>query len=223
MTTLARSVSLYIDGNKSGGLNAALDGTLSSPPPNPTSLMAGDRCPVALYFRARATDDGASTVLELPAGSTVVMAGRMATGALLFASTGFTAGSTCYTGTIDLGTAAIEAALAGTAYGASVTIYLDIEVRDAANLERLTFRIVASLYKQVYGDVSALPAVNLLSPSGYSWALTIDDDGNMAQTRQADPDPLVAGASYFEIQSPSGYTWQIAIADDGTLTKTRLS
>lgn len=190
MAELTRAIALYIDGDRSGGLNAQLDGTTSSPPNTPQSIMAGDKCALSLYFRRRASDNGASTVLDLPAGSTIVVAGKIATpaGSLLFVTTGFTAGTNCYSATIDLNTDAIATAMSTVANGAWLDVYIDIEIRDASDSERLTFRVTARLFKQVYeGGVSpslvVLPAAILQAPGGSRWQLTVDDNGVISATR----------------------------------------
>jgi hypothetical protein len=193
MATLSREIALYIDGDKSGGLDAVLDGTNSTPPNYPTALMAGDKCPLKVYFRQKATDNTASTYLDLPAGSTLVVAGRTTSGNVLFASTGFAASgagteASCYVGTIDLATAEIEAALAATPYGSAISIYIDIEVRNAGNTERLTFRGYAQLYKQVYDGSSSATSIafgTMTAPDGGVWQIGVTDDGQPTFTKVA--------------------------------------
>lgn len=193
MATLSREIALYIDGAKSGGLDAVLDGTNSTPPNYPPALMSGDKCPLKVYFRQKSTDNTASTYLDLPAGSTLVVAGRTTSGSLLFASTGFAASgagteASCYAGTIDLATAEIEEALTSAAYGSAIAVYVDIEVRNAGNTERLTFRISANLYKQVYDGSSSATSIafgTLTAPDGGVWQLGVDNAGEITKTKVA--------------------------------------
>jgi hypothetical protein len=194
MATLSRELSLYIDAQKPGGLNAILDGLLSSPPSYPPSFMAGDKVPLKVYFRQRSATNGVSTYLDPDVGATLVVAGRSVnSGTLLFAASSFTIQGTgtdaaCFSGTIDLATAEIEAALASVNYGESVDMYVDIEERNAGNTERLTFRANCRLYKQVYSGETApasvtLPPAVLTAPDGSLWQLTIDNAGQLTSTR----------------------------------------
>jgi hypothetical protein len=190
MATLSREIAIYIDGSRSGGLDAVLDGKLSTARSYPHALMAGDKCPLKVFFRARDPQNGASTAVELAAGSTMVVAGRTTAGVILFASSSFTAAGTgddAYMGgTIDLATVEIETALTATKYGSSIDIYIDIEVRDAGNTERLTFRAAAKLYKQVYDGSSIATSIafgTLTAPDLSQWQLTIGNDGQLSATR----------------------------------------
>lgn len=193
MATLSREIALFIDGLKAGGLDAALDQKNSTPPNYPAALMSGDKCPLKVYFRQKDDENGASTYLDLPAGSTLVVAGRTSSGSLLFAATGFSASgagtdASCYAGTIDLSTAEIEAALTSTAYGSAIPLYVDIEVRNAGDTERLTFRISANLYKQVYDGSSAATSIaygTCTAPDGGVWQIGVTNDGQPTFTKVA--------------------------------------
>ena len=193
MGTLARAVSFYIDGAKSGGLNALLDGTTSAMPSLAPALMAGDKCACNLFFRERDSENGASDPMDLPAGSTIVMAARLATADsdVLFVSSDFAGGEgESWDGTIDLNTTPITTAMANVKYGSAVDINIDIEVRDAGDTERLTFRFAAKLYRQIYEggvapSVVVLPAAILESPDGSRWQLSVDDNGQIAAERIA--------------------------------------
>jgi hypothetical protein len=228
MATMNLEKALYLDGAKSGGPDAALDGKTSSPPVSPFALMSGDKCPLKVYFRTRDANNGDSTWIDLPALSTLVVAGRTLTGGILFYSSPFVpsgAGTddSCHSGIIDLTSTAIELALQSTNYGGYIDMFVDVEVADAAGATLLTFRALSRLYRQVYSGSSAQPSVPMLSPSGYLWSLAIDDNGAWSVTRQADPVPLVPGTSFYELLSPSGYVWRFEIEDDGTLKKTRMT
>jgi hypothetical protein len=190
MATLNREFLIYIDGAKWGGLDATLDGTSSAPPSLPHCFMAGDRATLKLFFRARDAANGPSTADTLPAGSTIVVAGRVAAsdGALLFVASSFSASGDAYAGTVDLNTDAVATVMTSVAYGTYLDIYLDIEVRDAGDTVRTTYRINARLYKQVYAgeiapSVVVPPAAILESPSGYRWQLAVTDDGQLQMTR----------------------------------------
>lgn len=193
MATLAREISLYIDGAKHGGVDALLDGTASTPPSIRPAFMAGDKCNLKLFFRARAADFGVSTGYDLAAGSAIVVAAKTKTGTdLLLSVTSFSgtgSGDTqAYQSTLDLNTVPIATATTGLANDAYVDIYLDIEVRNAGDTERLTYRVAARLYKQVYSGEAApasvaLPPAILVAPNGDRWQLGVDNDGNITVTR----------------------------------------
>jgi hypothetical protein len=192
MATLSREIAIYIDGSRSGGLDAVLDGKLSTARSYPHALMAGDKCPLKLFFRARDPQNGASTALELAAGSTMVVAGRTTAGVILFASSSFAAAGTGddahMLGSIDLATAEIETALTAVNFGASIDIYIDIEVRDAGNTERLTFRAAAKLYKQVYDGSSIATSIafgTMTAPDGGVWQIGVTNDGQPSFTKVA--------------------------------------
>lgn len=234
MATLTRGLSLFIDSDKTGGISASLDGKLSSKPSYPPALMAGDRFTVKLFFRQRDAQNGASTFMDLPAGSVVVLAGRGVSGNQLFVATEFVAAgvgtdNSCYSGNLNLGTAEVAYALAQTAYGSSIPIYLDVEVRDAANTERISYRIEATLYKEVYSDTGPIPstlaASYLLSPDGSNWQLSVADDGVLSVRKvgqaEADPDFIQLQAANF--QAPGGYYWALTVDDEGQISTARLS
>ena len=182
---------IYLDGAKPGGPDASLDGTTSSPPSVPYSFVAGDVFPVKVHFRARATDNGASTALTPVSGSTCVMAGKLAAsgGTLLFSSS-LTISSDFFTGTLNLNTAEVATALSNTAHGGSLDVYVDFEVKNAGGTVVLTYRANCKLYKQVYaGETSpstvVAPTPILLSPDGSRWQITATDDGGIQLTKVA--------------------------------------
>ena len=193
MTTLNRVMELYIDGAKYGGADALLDGKRSSSPNSRPSFMAGDRCGVKLLFRSKPTDLSATSALELDAGATIVMSAKTASGTdLLFSVSTFAASGSeddkGYAGTLDLNTAECLAATASLENNASVSIYIDVEVRDAGNTERLTYRVQAYLHKQIYSSEVApgtvdLPAAILVAPGGSRWQIGVDDNGLLTMTR----------------------------------------
>ena len=91
-------------------------------------------------------------------------------------------------GTLNLNTSEIETAMVGINYGGSIDLYIDIEVRDAGNTERLTYRATAKLYKQIYAGETApsivtLPPAILTSPDGSYWQLGVSNDGQPTFTR----------------------------------------
>jgi hypothetical protein len=192
MATLTRDISIFIDGSRSGGLEAVLDGKASTQRAYPHALMAGDSCVLNIYFRQRSTANSASTAYELPSGSTLVVAGRTTSGNLLFVSSDFVVSGTSddvrMAGTLNLNTSEIETAMVGINYGGSIDLYIDIEVRDAGNTERLTYRATAKLYKQIYAGETApsivtLPPAILTSPDGSYWQLGVSNDGQPTFTR----------------------------------------
>lgn len=192
-------VNLFIDYAKPGGVDCLLDGITSMPASERPALMSGDASKLRLYFRTvGATVDVNSTEQELPAGCTIVVAGKplsnlSGTQPLFFYCSSFSSqtglgGDTCYEADIDLtGTDllnAIEALPNTTRY---IPVLVDIEVRNAGNSARSTYQAVLNIYRQVYqgGEVVPTPSVSfpLESPSGYVFSLAIDDNGQLQVTR----------------------------------------
>lgn len=189
MSDLAISKKIYLDGERSGGPDASLDGTASNPPSTPYSFVAADRFPLEVYFRQRAVDNGASTALNAPSGSTCVIAGKTASGTLLFAEV-LTASSDHYAGTLDLTSAEVAAAVLGLPNGGSIDLYVDFEVKNAGETNTLTFRANCKLYKQIYDGGAAPAAVTVpptvaVSPDGSRWRLDITNDGALQPVKVA--------------------------------------
>lgn len=185
MADLTIEKQIYLDGAKSGGPDASLDGLLSSPPSSPFSFVAGDTYPLKVYFRTRAVDNGASTALTPVTGSTLVVAGKLtaSNSALLFSSS-LTVSTDHFTGTLDLNTVEVAAALSSTAHGESLNVFVDFEVKNAGGTVVLTYRANCKLYKQVYaGETSpsavVAPTPILLSPDGSRWQMMATDDGGI--------------------------------------------
>jgi hypothetical protein len=191
MADLTLEKKIYLDGAKSGGPDASLDGLSSSPPSTPYAFVAGDTYPLKVYFRARADDNGASTALNPVAGSTLVVAGKLAAsgGGLLFSSS-LTVSGDFFTGTLDLNTAEVVAALATTAHGGYIDVFVDFEVKNAGGTVVLTYRANCLLYQQVYAGETAPssvvpPTPILLSPDGSRWEIAATDDGQLSLTKVA--------------------------------------
>lgn len=193
MATLNREILLYIDGDRPGGLDALLDGKRSSAPNVRPAFMTGDKCSVKLLFRSKPVDLSASSALDLAVGATIVMSAKTKEGtSLLFSVSSFAESGSSddkgYAGTLDLNTAECLAATASLGNNESVLIYIDIEVRDAGNTERLTYRVAAYLYKQVYaGEVAPTPVLypigNFASPDGSIWVMSVTNDGQPTFTK----------------------------------------
>jgi len=193
MATLNRAIGWYIDGASSGGRNALLDGVSANPLNLSPSLMQGDKLTVQLYFRAIGSVGADTTALELAAGYTLHLVGKLkdsiGSGAVLFAVSSWTKPESgdYYYGTLDLNTEALNAAFSSAADEDTLDVSIDIEYRDAGNTERLTFRVEAQIARQVYQGTEATPAPSvsfpLTSPSGYVFSLTIDDDGELSSER----------------------------------------
>jgi hypothetical protein len=183
---------LFIDGMRPGGADAALDGTTSTSLSSPVSFVAGDVLTLKLWFRERATDGGASTAMTIPSGSVIVVGGKLASsaGELLFSATSFAADGDGYIATLDLNTTPISTALSSTSHGGHLDIFVDIEVQNAGNTARATYRVNGRLYKQVYaGETSpssvVTPTPVLLSPDGSRWQITASNDGELTLTKVA--------------------------------------
>lgn len=189
--TLNRRLALYIDGTKPGGPNASLSGKTNNVANPPFSMMQGDTCDLAVFFRSPSTTSQASDYLELEAGCVIAMAGSGPDGTILFAVTSFTLSGTgtddaCYTGSLNLATEAIETALSNLT-GEYLDVDIDVEVRNAGNTERVTFRIPARIYPEIYTVSAPTPTPSLTfgleSPSGYVFQLSITDNGELQIAR----------------------------------------
>lgn len=160
--------------------------------------MSGDVCKLRLYFRKRgATTETDSTEETLPAGSTIVFAGKNAadlTSDLLFSASSFSevtglSSSKCYESTLNLNTIPISEAMSALDKTATkLTALVDIEVQNAGNTSKVTYRVTLDIYRQVYAGETAPsvvvpPAAIIESPSGYRWQLAVTDDGQLQMTR----------------------------------------
>lgn len=181
---------LFIDGMRPGGADAALDGTTSTSLSSPVSFVAGDVLTLKVWFRERATDGGTSTAMTIPSGSVIVVGGKLASsaGELLFSATSFSADGDGYIATLDLNTTPISTALSSIDHGRYLDIYVDIEVQNAGNTARATYRVNGRLYKQVYaGETSPSsvvpPTPILLSPDGSRWEIAASNDGEIQLTK----------------------------------------
>ena len=189
MTTLNRQINIYIDGDKPGGADCALAAKTSTPG-GVLTIMAGDYVPCKVFFRRKSDTGAASAALALQTGATVVVSGKplksLSDAVPLFAATSFVSdGSTDdqgYLGTLDLNTSEIAAAMTALTAGKKyLDIEVDIEVRDAGNTERVTYRISAQLYRQAY-DGGTAPSPVTLPPlimtdtvDGSRWQLSVAD------------------------------------------------
>lgn len=160
----ARFRDFYIDINSAGGTATLLDGVSSSPKGDAEEFVQGDVFACRLFFRLPNTDTSVDAgEVTLPAGSTIVVAakkvGGLGASSTLFSCTSFveTDGGAdeddYYLGTVDLSGANLQAALDSEE---SIAVKVDIEVRNAANTERLSFQFDATILKQAYkGDEGA--------------------------------------------------------------------
>lgn len=186
---MTMQVVFYIDIEQPGGQNAALYRLTNNAPPQRIALMARNILPVTLEFRTKSTTANESTAAEIPEGWEIVMAGRAtADGDLLFLVDDLTApegDATGWTGTLDLDTEGIAAALAGKN---SLEISIDVMVRKADDSERVTYRIPAIIYRQMYaGDgepssIAAVPPV-LVAPNGDRWSVSVTNEGQLELMR----------------------------------------
>ena len=191
MTTLNRAIKWYINGDLPGGRNALLDGLTANPINLKPSLMQGDALLIHLYFRAPGAVGSATTAVSLAAGYTLYLVGKVAsaigTGSVLFNVSDWTDGEDYYQGTLNLNTAAINAAFAAESGKDAIDVSVDIEYRDAGNTERVTYRADIQLCRQVYQGTEAAPTpsvvLGLESPSGYVFRLSISDEGVLSQER----------------------------------------
>lgn len=187
--TWTRRIDYYLDVTKTGGANPLLDGTSSSPLSGTQELMQGDRLPVRLWFRRPAGQGALSTGESLEAGFTIRLAGKedVDDTSLLFLSTAFTEGTEgsdkYYEAELNLATTEIADALEEKD---ELTALVDIEVRNAGNTSRATFRLEVLVNQQVYTGEESEPTpatpiypapedLMLAEPEGGSWRVK---DGN---------------------------------------------
>lgn len=198
MSTLNREINLYIDGDLPGGRNALLSGlTDPGPATERPALMQGDILAVNLYFRRKNSADpvgSVTTALELPAGSVVVLAGKLESdlsGDALFVASSFASGGSSdtvhYAASLTLNTDAIQTAFEANPTSSSLNVFADVEVQNAGNTERVTFRLHVTLYRQAYqGDEATpvpSPSYRIVSGGGIVFELSVTDDGQLQVER----------------------------------------
>lgn len=195
--TLNRVVPIYIDGDRAGGMECALDGKTSSLVAIRPAMMAGDVLTLDIYFRRRAANGTASAALELPSGSVIAVAGKASNAMnvtdLLFLGGSFTLTGTGtddarYSGTVDLNTSNIAAAMAAlSASDKFISVQMDIEVQNSDDTGRMTFRTEVYLYRQVYNESEAPSVITshttLTDPDGGLWRLSITSEGVLQQVK----------------------------------------
>lgn len=229
MTTLARAVKLYINSDLPGGRNALLDGTTSNEIKQAPSFMQGDRFALRLYFRTPVFG-AASTATDLESDYSLVLSGKLngtlKTSQELFRVSDWVKGSDYYEGTLDLATAALDAAMAASD-GDEIDVAMDIEYRDTINSERQTYRANVVVFRQVYsGGIapSSLSTSYLQSPDGSTWQLTMDDEGGLAIAKigadQRNPGFVTLSSANFV--TTGGYGFQLVIDDEGAITTRRI-
>jgi hypothetical protein len=166
---------LYIDFTNPGAENVLLQGTQSSPIQRTLNWVNGDVFAVRLWFRTPGALGAASVFAALDAGSVIVMAGKtsLTSATLVFAAASFaegtSGGETYYESECSLNTAALAAAVAGSTN--AVPVYVDVEVQNADNSRRLTWRFLINVTRQAYEGTEDIPAtspqaVALNSPAG---------------------------------------------------------
>ena len=154
---------IYLDRGKPGGQSCVLNGTSSSLAAANHQLIQGDKLRLRVHFRTVAGFGTASTSVTLDAGDVMVLAGKLATtpGAAdaLFSCSSFVQGATgsndYYEGVVDLNTTELATALTSVLY---VDCSIDIEIQNAANTERLSYRVTARVHKQAYAGTEGTTA-----------------------------------------------------------------
>lgn len=179
--TFARVFDLYIDTAAAGGPNPLLQATNGSPLTIPVSWVQADCFTLRLHFRSLNGFGVTTTAVALAAGDEIVLAAKaaVADSTLLFNAMGFTevtgGGDTYYQATLDLNTTELDTALTGS----TLTALVDVEVQNADNTARLTFRFSVTIVAQAYDDEAdptpgtptypAPSAVMVKNPSGGSY------------------------------------------------------
>jgi hypothetical protein len=200
MATAIPEINLFLDYYKPGGVEPLLEEFKSKQVYSRQAFMSGDVCKIRLYFRKRgATAESDSTEETLPAGSTIVVAGRNSTdltSALLFCANAFSEvtglnSSKCYEATLDLNTETMLAAMTGLATTVTkITAVIDIEVRNAGNTSRVTYRTTIEIYRQVYaGEIApsplSLPPMTRTDELGGVWEIGVTSTGQTTWTKVA--------------------------------------
>lgn len=161
----ARTFDLFIDVAKTGGKPCLLIRKSGATDPETPSLMQGDVLTLRLFFREVLSGEFAdSTATTIATGDVITLAAKKDVDQtdLLFSASSFTAGTDTtygayYAATLDLTTAELEAAL--DAAEDTLTVPVDIEVQNAANTRRSTFRFTVDVVQQVYaGETDPAPA-----------------------------------------------------------------
>jgi hypothetical protein len=160
---------IYLDRSKVGGQLCVLAGTSSSLLSATLQMISGDKLRLRLHFRAVAGYGAISTSLTLDSGDVVVLAGKLASnpGAsnALFVCDSFAlvAGTdNYYEGVLDLNTTELTTALTSATF---VDCVVDVEIQNAGNTERVTYRLSARVNKQAYAGTEGTTPGDLLYPS----------------------------------------------------------
>lgn len=153
-----KRIALYLDIEEAAG-DPLLDGTTSNARSSAPVFVQGDKFRLELYFRAPANSPlNASSAQQLPAGSVVMLAGKLTTeldaAPALFSAGPFSeagAGDTlCYAADLDMATVELTAAFAAAAE-TSLTVRVDVEVQNSDNSDRLTYQFDVTVKQQAYG------------------------------------------------------------------------
>jgi hypothetical protein len=190
MTTLNRSIDLYINARKPGGSPCLMIGADNSNPlqESPT-WMEGSQFNLNLYFREPASDGGASTPLDLDESFAVTMSAKVKgeeSGDLLVFADGFAQSEAeeFYHAPVIIPASAELLA----AFGAKSSITLSVDVNYMVEDELLPFRFEVELFRRVAtagGSAAApQPTYFMRSESGDTiWKMTINDNGQPSFTR----------------------------------------
>jgi hypothetical protein len=190
MSEWTPAIAFYLDVDAVGGLACLLEAKTSSLLSDTPSLVQGDCVNVQLYFRKRAASPGGnSEARTLAAGSKLYLAAKLPAdlddGDPLFSASSFAAEGSdddaCYQALLNLDTEEVAEAFAA-AEAAYLDLYLDVEVQNADNSERVTFRFALRLLQQVYaGEAEPAPgtpsrAGTVAIPEGQDYVAVADLD-----------------------------------------------
>ena len=188
MSNISMAYQLVINGDLPGGLNSLLKSISEG---NPISVMPvwmqGDECSLRCYFRTPGAPGAASVSVELTEGFSMIVSGVLkdSPGDPLFLVSSWTKqGSTdvYYQGTINLNTVPLAAAFEANTDLDQLNVSVDIEVRNAGDTQRITYRADIAIARQAYSgeaDPEAIdyPAAILVAPDGSRWRQGINNDG----------------------------------------------
>jgi hypothetical protein len=173
---------IYLDRGKPGGQTCVLNGVSSQALQSNHQMLQGDTLRLRIHWRTAGGYGAVATSVTLDAGDAMVLAGKLATdpGAVdaLFSCATFVQGAAgadnYYEGVLDLNTAELATALTSALYE---DCSVDVEIQNAANTERLSYRLTVRVHKQVYAGTEGTTAGSPPYPAPDSLALKTPTGG----------------------------------------------
>jgi len=165
---------IYLDRSKVGGQSCVLSGISSSLNTAALQMISGDKLRLRLHFRSMAGYGAVSTSELLDAGDVIVLAGKLSStpgaASALFSCDSFIfvpGTDNYYEGVLDLNTNELTTALTSVVFCDCV---VDVEIQNAGNTERVTYRLSVRVNKQAYAGTEGTTPGDLLYPPPSSLA-----------------------------------------------------